>query len=67
MQILSVVGADLGDAELLFLVLELIELPVDSAMGEQFLMIANLSDVAFVHDDNLVGTLNGGEAVGDDH
>src|SRR5215813_3540556 len=66
-RILSVLGADLGDAEFLFLVLELIELPVDSAMGEQFLVITDLPYMALVHDDNLVGTLNGGEPVGNDH
>ena len=51
--------------QLLVLVLQLVELPVDAAMGQQLLVRADLADLALVHHDDLVGALNGAEAVGD--
>ena len=52
--------------QFLILVLQLVELVVDSAIRQQFLMSAHFADLAFVHDDDLVGTLDGREAVGND-
>src|SRR5215470_16518348 len=63
----SVVGADLRSLKLLFLVLELIELPVYPALRQQLLVITDFAHLTFVHDDDLVGALNRGEAVSDDH
>src|SRR5262249_41657799 len=58
-----IVRAHLGlaHAQLLVFVLELVELPVDAAVGEQLLVAADLAHLAFVHDDDLVGALDGGE------
>ena len=39
--------------------------PVVAAQGEEFLVRAALDDAAFVQDDDLVGVLDGAEAVGD--
>ena len=50
----------------LVFVLELVELPVEAAVGEQLLVGALLAELAFVHDEDGVGALDGGEAVGDE-
>src|SRR5882672_6811063 len=51
---------------LLVFVLELIELPVNAALGEQLLVRSHFPHLTFVHNDDLVGALDGREAVGDD-
>ncbi len=51
---------------LLVLVLQLVELPVDAALGQQLLVRADLAHLALMHHDDLVGALHGTEAVGDD-
>src|SRR5512142_2046784 len=56
-------GRENGD--FLVLVLELVELVVDAALGEQLLVRAHFSNLALVHDDDLVGALHGREAVRD--
>ena len=53
-------------AEFLILVLELVKLPVEAALGEQLLVGAHLAELALVHDEDGVGALDGGEAVGDE-
>lgn len=45
--------------------MELVELPVEAAVGEELLVGALLAELALVHDENGVGALDGGEAVGD--
>jgi len=45
-------------AELLVFVLKLIELPVETAVAEEFLVGAALAELAFVHDEDLVSSLN---------
>ncbi len=52
---------------LLILVLELVELPVKAALGQQLLVRAHLAQLALVHDQDGIGALHGGEAVGDQH
>jgi hypothetical protein len=52
--------------EFLVLVLEAVELPVDAAVREELLVRAVLTELAFVHDEDGVGALHGGEAVCDD-
>jgi hypothetical protein len=42
----------------LILVLELVKLEVNAALGEQLLVRAHFADLAFVHDDDLVGALH---------
>ena len=56
------------EGAVLFLVpvLELVELPVEAALGEQFLVGAAFAELALVHDEDGVGALDGGEAVGDE-
>ena len=44
--------------QFLIFVLELIELPVEAALREQFLVGAQLSELAFVHDEDGFGALN---------
>ena len=51
---------------LLILVLQLIELVVDAALREQLLVRAHLADLPLMHNDDLVGALNGREAMRDD-
>src|SRR5580692_53673 len=46
------------DAALLVFVLELVELPVEAALGEQFLVRAHLAELAFVHHKDGVGALH---------
>ena len=46
--------------------MQLVKLVVDAALRQQLLVRAHLADLAFVHDDDLVGALNRGEAVRDD-
>ena len=50
----------------LVFVLELVELVVEAAFGEELLVGALLAELAFVHDEDGVGALDGGEAVGDE-
>ena len=52
------------DAEFLVFVLELVELVVEAALGEELLVGAALAELASVHDEDLVRGLDGGEAVG---
>ena len=47
-------------------VLELVELVVEAALGEELLVGAALAELALVHDEDGVGGLDGGEAVGDE-
>src|SRR6266853_1619764 len=51
---------------LLILILQLIQLVVNPALGQQLLVRSHLADLAFVHHDDLVGALDGREPVGDD-
>src|ERR1700687_1384812 len=51
---------------LLILVLQLIELVINPALGQQLLVRSHLADLAFVHHDDLVGPLDGREPVRDD-
>src|SRR5215472_9748146 len=64
---LSVVRADLRlpHSQLLVFVLQLIELPVNAAMRQQLLVVADLAHLAFVHGDDLIGSLNRREPVRD--
>jgi hypothetical protein len=43
------------------------QLGVEAAAAEQLSVIAGLGDPAVVHDDDLVGHVNAGEAVRDEH
>lgn len=54
------------DAEFLIFVLELVELPVEAALCEEFLVAAHLAELALVHDENGVCALHGGEPVCDE-
>ena len=45
--------------DFLILVLQLIELVVDAMVGQEFLVCAHFAKLAFVHDQNLVGALDG--------
>jgi|SRR5215472_8406176 len=56
---LLVPGLRLRDTHFLVFVLKLVELPINAALGEQLLVAADLADLALVHDDDLVGSLNG--------
>ena len=51
--------------DFLVFVLELVELPVEAAVGEELLVGALLAELALVHDEDGVGALDGREAVGD--
>ena len=48
-----------SSAELLVLVLELVELPVEATVREQLLVGAAFAEVALVHDEDGVGALDG--------
>ena len=50
-------------AELLILVLELVQLPVEAAVGEKLLVGSTFAKLALVHDEDGVRALNGGEPV----
>ena len=50
-------------AELLVFVLQLIKLPVKATLGEKFLMGSALAELAFVHNKDSVGSLDGREPV----
>src|SRR5271157_3479610 len=52
--------------DLLILILQLIQLPVNPALGQQLLVRSHFAHLAFVHHDDLVGALDGGEPVRDD-
>jgi hypothetical protein len=45
--------------------LELVELVVEAALGEELLVGAALAELAFVHNEDFVGRLHGRQAVGD--
>jgi hypothetical protein len=45
--------------------LELVELPINPAHCQQLLMRAGLAQLAFVHDEDAVSALDGGQAVRD--
>src|SRR5271169_412658 len=51
---------------LLILILQLVELVVNSALGQQLLVRSHFADLPFVHHDDLVGTLDGRQPVRDD-
>ena len=55
-----------GGEGFLVLVLELVELVVEAVAGEELLVGALLAELAFVHDEDGVCGLDGGEAVGDE-
>ena len=59
-------GRVAAGAEFLIAILELVELPVEAALGEQLLVGAALAKLAFVHDEDGVGALDGGEPVRDE-
>src|SRR5580692_4782108 len=62
------VGSDVrSGSNFLVFILQLIELVVNAVLGEQLLVRTHLPNLPFVHHDNLVGALNGGKPVGDDH
>src|SRR4051794_1192700 len=50
----------------LFLVLELIQLPVNTSLSQELLMRPHFAQSSLVHDKNLVSALNGRQAVRDD-
>lgn len=50
----------------LFFALEEVEFVVEAALGEELLVGAGFVDDPFVDDDDAVGFLDAGEAVGDD-
>src|ERR1019366_1306004 len=50
----------------LILILQLVKLVVNPALGQQLLVRSHLADLAFVHHDDLVGALDGRESVRDD-
>ncbi len=52
--------------DLLIFVLQLVELVVDAALGQEFLMRAHFADLSLVHNDDFVSALHCREAVGDD-
>ena len=52
---------------LLVFVLELVELPVESALGEELLVGAAFAQLGLVHDENRIGALHGAEAMRDQH
>src|SRR5262249_19986665 len=52
--------------DLLVLVLQLIKFVVNPTLGDQLLMRSHFAYLALVHDDDLVGALNRGEAMRDD-
>ena len=54
-------------AELLILVLELVQLPVEAAVGEKLLVGSLLAELAFVHDQDGIGRLHCGESVCNEH
>src|SRR6185503_6428455 len=51
---------------LLILVLELVELPVKPALRQQVLVVSHLAQLAFMHHENCIRTLNGRKAVRDE-
>ena len=51
----------------LVLVLQLVELPVEAAMGEQLLVGAHLAQLALVHDEDGIGALHRGKTMRDQH
>src|SRR5688572_6330317 len=53
-------------SDLLILVLQLVELVIQAALGQQFLMRSHLTHTSLVHHENLVALLNRREPVGDD-
>jgi hypothetical protein len=58
-------GGVAGKPRLLVLVLQLVELPVESAVGEQLLVRAHLAQLPFVHDQDHLGALDCRQAVRD--
>src|SRR5579863_4733858 len=62
------VGRDLrATGNLLIAVLQLIQLVVNPALGQQLLVSPDLPHLTFVHDDDLVGALDGRKSMSDDH
>ena len=55
-----------ADADFLILVLELVELPVEAAVGEQFLVRTHLAELPLVHDEDRVCALNGRQPMCDE-
>ena len=55
-----------GVAGFLVFVLELVELVVEAAVGEELLVGALFAEASLVHDEDGIGALDGGEAMGDD-
>ena len=57
-----IVGANLRlrYTQFLVLVLELVELKVNATLGQKLLMRAHFAHMPFVHDDDLIGTLDRG-------
>ena len=53
--------------DLLFLILQLVELVVDATMCKEFLVCSHLADLTLVHHDNLVGILDRGKSVRNDY
>lgn len=47
-------------------ILQRVKVVIHALLGEELLVVADLLDFAFAHDDDLVGVLDGGEAVRDD-
>src|SRR5581483_1451844 len=64
----SLVGGwgERGRRQFLVLVLQLVKLVVNASLGQELLVRAHLANLAFVHDEDLVSTLDGGEPVGND-
>src|ERR1700733_3878068 len=60
-------GDLVGRFEFLVLVLETVELPINAVLREELLVRTVLAELAFVHDEDGVCALHGGEAMRDDH
>src|SRR5881275_3201431 len=61
---LELLGCELVPAfKFLLLVLKLVQLPVDLPARQELLMSAHFSQLSLVHDQNLIGTLDGRKPV----
>src|SRR6266702_8864059 len=58
-------GSGNVDAHFLVFVLELVQLPIEAALGEQLLVRAHLAQLALVNHEDRVGALHGRETVSD--
>jgi hypothetical protein len=57
----------LSPVNFLILVLQLVQLPVDTTLREKFAVRAGFPQLGLVHDENPIGPLDRGESVRDYH